>query len=71
MPLLGCKASTVDDHIAYVRVVGPWSCWKLPNKPKSNGYVEIRINYKLGYAHRAVYKKLIGPIPRKKPCLSG
>jgi len=55
---------TIDDHLAAVKVVGPWCCWKVPNRPKEDGYVRIGTHYKQLYVHRAFYEHLIGKIPR-------
>jgi hypothetical protein len=54
---------TIGDHLAAIRIVGPWSCWRSPIHPKEDGYVRITVNYAQLYIHRAFYEHLIKPIP--------
>lgn len=56
---------TIEDHLARVRVVGKWCCWRLPHRVDSDGYVTFYVNFKSYRAHRFIYKNLIGPISRK------
>jgi len=56
----------LSDYLTLVKVVGPWCCWKLPNKPDHEGYVRLNLLGKKYRAHRVIYDYLIKPIPRTK-----
>ncbi len=56
------QVKTMDDHIATIKVIGSWCCWRLPCKLRTNGYAHLRSDGRNGYAHRLIYEHLIGPI---------
>ncbi len=55
------KPRTVDSLIASSSVQD--SCWVLPNKPRPDGYVRIKLGGVYQYAHRVVYQHFSGQIP--------
>lgn len=38
-------------------------CWNWQGTIKPNGYGQVRLNYKVQYAHRVVYQLFVQPIP--------
>jgi len=56
------RRQTVEDVIRRCRIVGD-GCWVPPQRPQSDGYVQVKIGGALVYAHRAAYELLKGPIP--------
>lgn len=57
------QVKSLDDHIATIRIVGSWCCWRLPGKLTSEGYSQFRSDGLHYLGHRAIYEHLIGPIP--------
>lgn len=57
-------ANTLDKILSQVRVSGSWCCWKLPHRTDKTEYARVKVHYKFVMVHRAVYKHLIGSIPK-------
>jgi len=55
------RRQTVEDVIRRCRIVGD-GCWVPPLRPRSDGYIRVKIGGARVYAHRAAYELLKGPI---------
>jgi hypothetical protein len=51
---------TIDARLSEVKIVGKFSCWRLPKKPHWSGYVHIWQGSHQRVAHRVIYEYLIG-----------
>jgi hypothetical protein len=56
------KYAFIEDIIALVEEVGPWCCWRLPNKPSPTGYATVCFNGKKRLAARLIRIELIGAL---------
>jgi hypothetical protein len=57
------KVNTRESILTEIDKSSATGCWRYPNKPNNNGYVEIRFNTVKTVSHRLVWQFLRGPIP--------
>jgi len=56
------RRQTIEDVIRRCRIVGD-GCWVPPLRPRSDGYIRVKIGGAQVLAHRAAYELLKGTIP--------